>query len=138
MLSIGDLSRQTGVKIPTIRYYETVGLVDPPERSGGNQRRYGREAVERLGFIRHARDLGLPVESIRELIALSGEPERPCADADRIIRRHLEAVRGRIARLRALEAELQRLESGCDSDAVAGCYVLRSLADQGLCGQDHR
>ena len=55
-LSIGELSARTGVKVPTIRYYESRGLIAVPLRSAGNQRRYGRAELERLGFIRHARD----------------------------------------------------------------------------------
>ena len=70
MLSIGKLSAATGVKVPTIRYYESIGLLPEPERSTGNQRLYGRKQQERLAFIRHARDLGFPLDSIRELLSL--------------------------------------------------------------------
>ena len=77
MFSIGDLSRRTGVKVPTIRYYEQMGLVAAPERSEGNQRRYGRQELERLAFIRHARDLGFAVEDIRSLIEWAAT-EQPC------------------------------------------------------------
>jgi len=59
MLSIGQLSRRSGVKIPTIRYYEQVGLLSTPERTSGNQRRYTKEQLERLSFVRHARGLGI-------------------------------------------------------------------------------
>ncbi len=93
MLSIGELSRQTHVKVPTIRYYEQTGLLDAPARSQGNQRRYGREAAKRLSFIRHARDLGFDVAAIRELIDLSRDPDRPCADANRIASEHLATGR---------------------------------------------
>ncbi|WKL26959.1 MerR family transcriptional regulator [Sinorhizobium meliloti] len=77
MYTIGDLSRRTGVKIPTIRYYEQMGLLAAPERSEGNQRRYEKRELETLAFIRHARDLGLSIEAIRDLLALSEHPERP-------------------------------------------------------------
>ncbi|MFQ5623390.1 MAG: MerR family transcriptional regulator, partial [Paracoccaceae bacterium] len=77
MISIGALSRETGVKVPTIRYYEQLGLIDAPERSQGNQRRYGRQHLERLSFIRHARELGLSIGAIRELIRISADPDRP-------------------------------------------------------------
>lgn len=137
MLSIGELSRRTGVKVPTIRYYEQVGLIGEPERSSGNQRRYSQAQLERLAFIKHARDLGLPLEAINELISLSGEPDRPCADADRIANEHLQSVRQRIARLRRLEAELERIATGCDGDHIGECYVIESLADHSLCGRDH-
>jgi len=58
MFSIGELSRLTNVKVPTIRYYEDAGLLHPNGRSAGNQRRYDQKGLERLSFIRHARELG--------------------------------------------------------------------------------
>ena len=138
MFSIGELSKKTGVKVPTIRYYEQIGLIDAPARSEGNQRRYGTTALERLEFIRHARDLGLSVESIRDLIMLGRHPESPCDRADQIAREHLAAVRERIRRLQSLEAELERIASGCGADNIKDCYVIRSLLDHALCDADHR
>src|SRR3954447_18184242 len=70
MLSIGELGQRTGVKVPTIRYYEQIGLLPPPPRTEGQQRRYSEGAAARLNFIRHARDLGFEVEAIRELLAI--------------------------------------------------------------------
>jgi DNA-binding transcriptional MerR regulator len=137
MLSIGELSKRAGVKIPTIRYYEQMGLIQAPERSEGNQRRYTQADLERLSFIRHGRDLGLPIEAIKELISLAGHPERPCADADRIAAEHLAAVREKIARLKRLEAELERMAHGCKGDHIGECYVIQSLADHSLCRREH-
>ena len=84
MISIGELSRRTGVKQPTIRYYEQIDLLQAPERSEGNQRRYGQRAVDRLTFIRHARDLGFQLEAIRDLLSLTDDPSQSCAAADAI------------------------------------------------------
>jgi DNA-binding transcriptional MerR regulator len=137
MFSIGALSREAGVKVPTIRYYEQMGLIDAPARSQGNQRRYSARDAERLAFIRHARDMGLPLETIRELLRLSSAPEYPCADADRIVRQHLQAIRQRITKLRRLEQELARMAEGCESERVRDCYVLQSLADHALCAEEH-
>jgi DNA-binding transcriptional MerR regulator len=138
MFSIGDLSRRTGVKVPTIRYYEQMGLLEAAERSEGNQRRYEREDLERLAFIRHARDLGLDIPAIRELIALSQHPHHPCADADRIAADHLSAVREKIEKLKNLEQELSRIVSHCDGGhSIEECYVIRSLSDHRLCGGEH-
>lgn len=137
MLTIGDLARLTGVKVPTIRYYEQMGLMAPAERSEGNQRRYGRGERERLFFIKHAREFGLGLDAIRELLALSGHPERPCEQADRIAAEQLVAVRKKIERLRGLERELQRISSGCHGDQVKDCYVIQALADHDLCEGDH-
>ncbi|EKF43374.1 MerR family transcriptional regulator [Nitratireductor indicus] len=137
MWSIGELSRRVGVKVPTIRYYEDTGLIETPERSAGNQRRYDKQALERLTFIRHARDLGLGIDAIRELIELSGHPEKPCETADRIAREHLQEVRARIARLKRLEHELERIVESCDNGAICDCFVLRALGDHSLCDSEH-
>lgn len=137
MLTIGDLSRRTGVKVPTIRYYEQMGLIEPAERSEGNQRRYSRQERERLSFIKHARDLGLRIDSIRELLTLSAHPERPCEQADRIASEQLHAVRDKIEKLRRLESELERISSCCTGEHVKDCYVIRALANHDLCEGDH-
>ena len=137
MYSIGDLSRRTGVKVPTIRYYEQMGLIAAAHRSEGNQRRYERTDLERLAFIRHARDLGFDIPAIRDLIALSRHPEMPCAGADRIAEDHLSAVREKIEKLRKLEQELERIVSHCGGHSVEDCYVIRALSDHGLCEAEH-
>lgn len=137
MLSIGALAKRTGVKVPTIRYYEQAALLDEPKRTSGNQRRYGERDAERLRFIRHARDLGFPIAAIRELIDLGEHPDRPCHDANRIANEQLATVRARIARLRRLETELERVASGCSADTARCCYVLNALGDHSLCESDH-
>jgi DNA-binding transcriptional MerR regulator len=127
--SIGDLSRATGVKATTIRFYEAEGLLPPPARSEGGHRVYRRAHLDRLGFIRHARELGFGMEDIRELLRLAdAAPDAPCEGADAIARRHLAAVRDRLARLRSLEAELERMTC-CPHDRVAECRVIEVLAD---------
>ena len=131
--SIGELSNRTGVKVPTIRYYEQAGLIPPPERSAGNQRRYSDQGLERLAFIRHARDLGFALDDIRELIELSNHPDQGCNEAHEIAGRHLVAVRERISNLRRLEKEL-RLLSVHDKGHVADCNVIRSLGGQPASG----
>ena len=137
MYSIGELSRATGVKVPTIRYYEQMGLLDAAERSEGNQRRYERKGLERLAFIKHARDLGLNIDAIRKLIRLSAHPDQPCDDADRIAKEQLSVVRDRIARLKRLESELERIASGCEAENIGDCYVIRALSDHALCADEH-
>jgi DNA-binding transcriptional MerR regulator len=138
MFSIGELSRRTKVKVPTIRYYEESGLLDAPERTEGNQRRYDAAGLERLSFIKHARDLGFSIEAIAALIELQGHPDRSCAEANNIATAQLSHVRAKIKRLRALEKELVRISKGCDGDGVTeDCYVLASLADHGLCEREH-
>lgn len=138
MFSIGELSRRTNVKVPTIRYYEETGLLGAPERTEGNQRRYDAAGLERLSFIKHARDLGFSIEAIAGLIELQEHPDRSCQAANDIAVSQLSDVRSKIKRLRALETELVRISKGCDGEGVTGdCYVLASLADHGLCNREH-
>jgi len=134
VVPIGSLSERTGVKVETIRYYEQVGLLPPPERSDGNQRRYGRRHVERLAFIKHSRDLGFPIEGIRTLLRLSDTPDIACDEAHAIAVRHLDDVRHKIARLRSLEAELARIAASCSGGVKArDCAVIEALADHTEC-----
>ncbi len=86
MLTIGKLGEQAGVKLPTIRYYEQIGLLPKAERSAGNQRLYSGRALERLAFSQHARDLGFTLEAIRDLLSLSDRPDQSCSAADAIAR----------------------------------------------------
>jgi len=129
VVPIGVLAEQTGVKVETIRYYEQVGLLPLPERSEGNQRRYGRRHIERLAFIKHARDLGFPVEGIRTLLQLSDTPDIACDEAHAIAVRHLHDVQHKIARLRSLESELARIATICSGGVKAcDCAIIEALA----------
>ena len=129
-ISIGELARRSGVKVPTIRYYEQAGLLPIPGRTEGHQRRYGRAAVGRLNFIRHARELGFEVAAVRELLALSEQPYRPCAEVDSIARRHVADIDRRIAQLSALRRELQHSLDACGHDRVGECRVIEALAER--------
>lgn len=133
---IGELSRRTGVLVPTVRYYEQIGLLPPPPRTEGGRRLYGKADVERLSFISHARELGFEIEAIRELLALVARPERPCAEVDAIARKHLAEVERRIARLSGLRDELSRMVGDCGHGRVGDCRVIEVLSDHGLCADD--
>jgi DNA-binding transcriptional MerR regulator len=137
MLTIGKLSKTAGVKVPTIRYYEEIGLLPEAERSAGNQRLYGSATMDRLTFIRHARELGFTLEAIRDLLSLSDTPDQSCAAADQIAKAQLVAVRDRLARLRALEVELERMIAQCAHGTIADCRVIEVLGNHDLCGHAH-
>lgn len=133
MLTIGKLSTAAGVKVPTIRYYEQIGLLPEADRSSGNQRIYDERTLERLSFIRHARELGFPLEAIRELLSLSDQPDIPCAAADDIAKRQLGAVKQRIVRLQALQTELERMVVQCAHGTISDCRVIEVLGNHDLC-----
>jgi DNA-binding transcriptional MerR regulator len=127
LLAIGALSEATGVKVPTIRYYESVGLMPAAPRSESNRRCYGDNAVRRLRFIRHARELGFEVADIRQLLDLSDQPDRPCQDVDAIAQRHLAEINSRIKRLKALKVEVTRMIGECSKGRVAECRIISAL-----------
>jgi DNA-binding transcriptional MerR regulator len=129
-VGIGRLAELTGVKIPTIRFYEQNGLVPSPRRSEGRQRRYDESAVHRLHFIRHARDLGFSVEDIRQLLTLSERPTMSCDAAIAIARHHLGQVEGKIARLRRIRSELKRMIEACSGGPTADCRILEAIAHE--------
>jgi DNA-binding transcriptional MerR regulator len=131
--SIGGLAREAGCKVQTIRYYEQVGLMPEPARTSGNQRRYDRHHAERLAFIRHSRQLGFPLEAIRDLLSLADNPRQSCEAADVIARAQLDEVKRRIARLRALQGELERMIEQCRHGEIAECRVIEVLSDHSRC-----
>jgi DNA-binding transcriptional MerR regulator len=130
MFSIGDLATLTGAKVETIRYYEKAGILPVAARTAGNHRAYTREHINRLAFVRHSRELGFSLDSIRTLLTLADDPGRSCAAVDAVAREHLVAVQSRIARLHTLEAELARMIQECGRGRVAECRVIEVLAKE--------
>ena len=127
-IAIGELGRRSGVKVPTIRYYEQIGLLPQPARTEGQQRRYEAGDLARLSFIRHARELGFEVDAIRTLLQLQDRPDQPCAVADEIAKARLAEVERRIASLIALRKELEKMINECARGRVAECRVIEALA----------
>lgn len=127
--SIGQLSAGSNVKVPTIRYYEQIGLLPEPARTNGNQRRYKQHHQQRLAFIRHSRELGFSLEAIRELLEMSDHPDQCCETVDAIARRGLDEVKNRIRRLNALKRELSRMIEGCAGGQVSDCKIIETLAN---------
>ena len=126
-MKIGQLSLQTGIDAATIRYYEREGLIPPPSRTASGYRSYGREAAERLQFIRHCRLLDLPLAGVGRLLALSGERSAPCEEVNRLIDEQLERVRAKRSELKTLERRLAGLR--------ACCRARRRVADCGIVGE---
>lgn len=133
VIGIGELARRAGCKPETVRYYERIGLLRDASRTEGGQRRYGKEAVRRLTFIRHARDFGFSVEAVRELLAMSDQPDMPCQEVDAVAKHHLEEVESRLQRLSALRDELRRMVSQCAGGKVESCRIIEVLSDHQLC-----
>ena len=136
--SIGQVSRRLGIKIPTIRYYEGKGLVPEPKRSVGMQRRYDDRDLERLAFVKHARQLGFSLSAVSRLMTLGEDEADNCDQIDEIARANLAEVQTKIRLLKSLENELQRIVSGCQTANLSQCYVIESLQDHSLCEASHK
>lgn len=129
LLTIGSLAKRAATKVQTIRFYEQEGLMPEPTRSEGGQRRYSKAHADRLAFIRHARELGFPLDAIRELLSLADKPDQSCARVDRVASDVLADVEAKIARLESLRGELRRMVRQCRHGRVSDCRVIKVLAD---------
>ena len=128
-LSIGALSKKTGVKVVTIRYYEKVGVLAAPPRTAGNYRLYSLQHVRRLHFIRRCRDLGFSLDQILDFLRLSSENTSSCAKVCRIAERHLKDVEGKLADLKRLASELRRITASCNGTRpMAECRIIEALS----------
>jgi len=130
--SIGAAAKQTGCTVPTIRYYEEVGLLPPAARTDGNQRHYDHAAIRRLTFIRRCRDFGFTIEQVRELVGLVDQPSRDCVEVRDIAQARLLEVQTKLAELQALEASLSAFVCSCNTACAGGpavdCTILEELA----------
>ena len=128
-IQIGELSRQTGCNVETIRYYERVGLLPRPPRSAGRYRLYDAGDVRRLAFVRRARELGFTLDEVRALLVLSAaNSENTCSEVRDLTARHLADVRAKIADLRAMEHILADVVRRCDAGEAPGCPLIETLS----------
>lgn len=131
-LSIGLVARRTGATVPTIRYYEEIGLLPPASRTESGQRSFDTATVRRIAFIRRCRDFGFSIEQVRELVGLVDQPDRPCLEVRDIAAVHLQQVRRKLDDLKALEASLNAFVCSCESACAGGsaldCTILEELA----------
>lgn len=143
-LTIGALAERTGCTVPTIRYYEEIGLIPPARRRPSGHRVYQADSEALLTFVRQCRDFGFPIEQVRELVSLSQSQDRNCFETLEIAKAHLAAVRAKMAELRALDRSLSRFVRSCTEMCAGGpaaqCTILKDMAatpepsGSGCCG----
>lgn len=126
-MRIGELARETGTKVETIRFYEAEGLIPAPARTSGNYRDYDRLHLDRLSFIRRSRSLGFTLDQVRALLHLADNERLPCGEVDAIATDQLAQVDRKIADLQALRGELSDLLSQCQQGTIADCRIIESL-----------
>jgi DNA-binding transcriptional MerR regulator len=130
-MRIGILAERTGTTVPTIRYYEQIGLLRQADRQGGGQRTYDHEDVRRLRFVRACRGFGFSIDEVRALLALTNDRSASCTEARDLAARQLGAVQRKLAELKALETSIAALVSGCNSTCAGGaatdCSIFADL-----------
>lgn len=127
---IGDAARASGVSAKMIRYYESIGLIPPAQRSEAGYRYYTGQDVHRLRFIRRSRDLGFSVEQMSELLALWENRERASADVKALALGHIRELEAKIADLQAMVSTLHHLAAHCHGDQRPECPILEDLAGE--------
>lgn len=129
-MKIGALSKQTGLSVQAIRFYEQEGLVSVPQRTEGNYRLYDTESLRQLGFIKQCRNLGLALEEIRALMRYQSTPDSECGQINDIVDTHITTLDARISELQALRAQLVGLRTNCNDDRrVKDCGILKALSN---------
>jgi len=131
-MKIGTLATRTGTNVPTIRYYESIGLLPQASRREGGQRTYTDADAQRLTFIRRCREFGFSIDQVRSLDALGRDRSRSCMELRDVAARHLATVRARIRELKALASDLDAFVQACDQTCAGGpgpeCTILGDLA----------
>lgn len=129
-MRISELAQACAIPKETIRYYEKLGLMPEPQRQSNGYRRYNRQHLQRLMFIRHCRALDIPLSDIQRLLNFLAQPEADCAEIDRLIEVRLVEVRQRLEALSHLEQQLTALRSCCaEGQQVRACGILQELLD---------
>ena len=125
-VTIGALAKACGVGVETVRYYQRRGLLAEPQRPLGGVRRYGGDAVARLGFIRRAQDVGFTLDDVKTLLKLGETPN--CHGARALAARKLEVVQARLRDLQRVRHALTELIERCDAGRQRHCPIIESLA----------
>lgn len=130
-MNIGQASAESGISAKMIRYYESVGLIRPPARTGANYRAFGEREISELRFIGRARNLGFPVEEIGRLLELWRDRDRPSREVKAIAARHVADLDARIAEMQEMADTLRHLAHACAGDDRPECPILKNLAPAG-------
>lgn len=130
-LSIGQISRQAGCGIETVRYYERIGLLPRPPRTAGGHRVYDAEHLRRLAFIRRSRDLGFTLAEVQSLLRLVEGHRYSCAQIRSLTATHLDQIRGKLADMRRLERTLAAYIARCTGGSAPDCPIVDALQQDG-------
>lgn len=124
---IGAMSRETGVNIETIRYYERIELMPKPDRTAGGNRQYTHDHLKRLSFIKRSRELGFSIDEIRAMLKMVDQDDVTCGEVHRVTIEHLGSVKEKILHLKKLERALTGMAAECEKGDVPKCPIIETL-----------
>lgn len=124
---IGRMSRETGVNIETIRYYERISIMPEPGRTQGGNRQYSHDHLKRLTFIRKSRDLGFSLAEVRALLDMVDRTDFTCGEVHEITITHLETIKQKLAGLKRLDKALRSMAAQCSRGDVPDCPIVDIL-----------
>jgi MerR family copper efflux transcriptional regulator len=127
-MNIGEAARSSGVSAKTIRYYESIGLIPPADRTGAGYRCFDGNAIETLRFIQRSRSLGFPVRDVGRLLDLWRDRGRSSAEVKAMAVAHMASIDQKIAELRSMRDSLRDLSERCHGDDRPECPILDGLA----------
>jgi DNA-binding transcriptional MerR regulator len=131
-LTIGFLAAQAKTNVPTIRYYEEIGLLPRAQRASNGHRYYRAVDLKRLTFIKRCRDFGFPIEQVRELVELFEDGDRACIEVRDMAQIHLNTIREKMAEMQKLEKSLAAFVASCDEACCTGptkdCAIIEDLS----------
>ena len=132
-MNIGQAARRSGLSAKMIRYYESIGLLKPANRSDSGYRLYSDDDLHTLAFIKRSRDLGFSLEEVGKLLALWQDRQRASSDVKALARQHIDELNQKIVELTSLRDTLQDLVDTCQGDHRPDCPILKGLASGSCC-----
>jgi Cu(I)-responsive transcriptional regulator len=129
-LNIGAAAHRSGITVKMIRYYESIGLIAPADRTASNYRTYDERDISRLEFVKRARGLSFSLDEIRQLLALWDDSGRASAEVKSLVLAHITELDARIAALKSMRGTLRHLADRCDGDDRPDCPIIDDLAGE--------
>lgn len=129
-MKIGELSKNTGFQVETLRYYEKQGLLSPVSRTESGYRKYNNESLKQLRFIKQAKSVGFSLNEISELLTLRVEKDQhSCGDVKIIAEQKLEQIENKINELTHMKKALYKITDACcgGPEPATSCTILNSL-----------
>jgi len=128
VLTIGQVAKRAGVGVETVRFYEREGLIAEPDRRPSGYRQYQPDAVQRIRFIRHAKELGFSLKEISELLSLRVDPDSTCADVRQRAHDKIADIEEKMASLARMKSALVRLVTKCRGEGpTTDCPILEEI-----------